>query len=117
MSRVRNVVASRRRRNKILARASGFYGSRGTLIRTARDTVHRADAYSFAHRRKRPGDFRRLWIIRINAACRQNGLSYSKFINGLSKLDIAIDRKILAELAVSDPGAFTALAVKASAAL
>jgi len=109
MSRVRNVVASRRRRNKILARASGFYGSRGTLIRTARDTVHRADAYSFAHRR--------LWIIRINAACRENGLSYSKFINGLSKLEIAIDRKILAELAVNDPGAFTAIAEKASAAL
>ena len=114
MSRVRNRVASHRRRKKIIKKAKGYYGARSRLLRTVRDAVRRAAAYSYAHRRKRPGDFRRLWIIRINAACRQYGLSYSKFIHGLNEQDIKVDRKILADMAVNDPGAFKALAEKVS---
>ncbi len=117
MARVNNLVATHRRRRGVIAQAKGYFNGRRNLLRTARDAVWRAGAFSFAHRRRRPGDFRRLWIIRINAACRDHGLSYSKFIHGLSELDIQIDRKILAELAVHDPGAFTALAEKVSAAL
>lgn len=116
MARANNLVATHQRRRGIIARAKGYFNGRRTLLRTARDAVWRAGASSFAHRRHRPNDFRRLWIIRINAACRQNGLSYSKFIHGLILQDIQIDRKILAELAVNDPGAFKALAEKVSAA-
>ena len=95
--------------------ARGYYGGRSRLLRTAQDAVRRAGAYSYAHRRKRPGDFRRLWIIRINAACRLNGLSYSKFMHGLKVLNIEIDRKILAELAVFDANAFKVLTEQVSA--
>jgi len=117
MPRSRNLVASHARRKRIRQKARGYFGSRHRLLRTMQDAVRRAGAYSFAHRRKRPGDFRRLWIIRINAACRINGLSYSKFINGMNKQNIHIDRKMLADLAVNDPGAFKAVADKVSAAL
>ena len=117
MSKAKNIVASRQRRKKVLKQARGYYGARSRLLRTARDAVHRAGQYSFAHRRKRPGDFRRLWIMRINAACREHGLSYSKFIHGLSLQDIQIDRKLMADMAVRDPFAFKALAEKVSAAL
>lgn len=95
-----------------MQQAKGYRGSRRRLLRTARDTVWRAGAFSFAHRRKRPGVFRRLWIVRINAACRMYGLSYSKFIHGLKILNIEVDRKILSELAVNEPGAFRVLAEK-----
>lgn len=117
MSRVRNRVASHRRRKKIRQQARGYYGGRSRLLRTARDAVNRAGMYSFAHRRKRPGDFRRLWIMRINAACREHGLSYSKFMHGLSLSKVEIDRKMLADLAVRDPGSFKALAEKARTSL
>ena len=117
MSRTRNRVASHERRKRILKDARGFYGGRSRLLRTARDAVNRAGAYSFAHRRKRPGDFRRLWIMRINAACRLYGLSYSKFMHGLDIINAEIDRKMLADLAVNEPGAFKTLAEKAGAAL
>ena len=117
MPRVRNIVASRRRRKKLLKKAKGFQGARGKLLRVARDSVWRAGAYSFAHRRKRPGEFRKLWIIRINAACRENGLTYSKFMHGLILQNIQIDRKILADMAVKDPGAFKTLTEKVSAAI
>jgi len=117
MSRVRNRVASHQRRKKLRSQAKGYYGGRSRLIRTVRDAVNRARSYSFAHRRKRPGDFRRLWIVRINAACRLHGLSYSKFIHALDLLKIEIDRKMLADLAVKEPDAFKELAEKASAAL
>ena len=116
MPRTRNTVASHERRKRIRQKAKGYYGGRSRLLRTARDAVRRAAAYSFAHRRKRPGDFRRLWIIRINAACRLYGLSYSKFIHGLNQAEIRIDRKMLADMAVKDPGAFKALAERVSAA-
>jgi len=115
MPRARNLVASHKRRKKIMHKARGYYGGRSRLLRTAQDAVRRAGAYSYAHRRKRPGDFRRLWIIRINAACRINGVSYSKFMHGLKQLNIDIDRKILAELAVNDPNVFKMLTEKVGA--
>ena len=115
MPRARNLVASHKRRKKIMHNARGYYGGRSRLLRTAQDAVRRAGAYSYAHRRKRPGDFRRLWIIRINAACRLHGLSYSKFMHGLKVLNIEIDRKILAELAVFDADAFKVLTEKVGA--
>lgn len=117
MSKVKKVVSSRKRRKKILKQARGYYGARSRLLRTARDAVRRAYAYSYAHRRKRPGTFRKLWIIRINAACRINDLSYSKFIHGLILQNIEIDRKMLSDMAVNDPSAFSALAEKARAVL
>lgn len=117
MSRATNLVASHERRKKIRKAARGYYGSRSHLLRTMRVAVRRAGNFSFAHRRKRPGDFRRLWIARINAACRLNALSYSKFIHGLAVAGIELDRKLLADMAVNDPSAFTALAEQARAAL
>lgn len=115
MPRTRNRVASNQRRKKIRKLARGYYGARSRLLRTMRDAVRKAYQYNFAHRRKRPGDFRRLWIMRINAACRINGLSYSKFIHLLNVNNIDIDRKMLADMAVKDPTAFSTLASKVSA--
>ena len=117
MPRARNSAASHKRRKKLRQQAKGYYGARSRLLRTARDAVNRAGMHSFMHRRKRPGDFRRLWIMRINAAVRESGLSYSKFIYGLSQMNVEIDRKMLADLAVKDPGAFKALAEQARAAI
>ncbi len=115
MPRVKRGTKARARRNKIMKAAKGFQGGRRTLYRTAKQTVHRAWAYAYRDRRQKKRDFRRLWITRINAASRQNGVSYSQFIGGLIKASIEIDRKILAELAIFDPAAFTEL-VKLSAA-
>lgn len=117
MSRSVNSAASHARRNKIRLSARGYYGARSRLLRTMRSAVRRAGQASFAHRRKRPGDFRKLWIVRINAACRLNDLSYSKFIHGLNLAGVTLDRKMMAEIAVSDPAAFTALANQAKGAL
>ncbi|MDD5086053.1 MAG: 50S ribosomal protein L20 [Candidatus Omnitrophica bacterium] len=99
MPRVKHVPAGRRRRKKILKRAKGFFGGRHRLHRTARETVHRAMAYSFRDRRVKKRTFRSLWIIRINAACRAHGLTYSKFIAGLKKAKVELDRKALADIA------------------
>ncbi|MBM3329730.1 MAG: 50S ribosomal protein L20 [Calditrichaeota bacterium] len=117
MPRSVNHVASHARRNKIRLAARGYYGARSRLLRTMRAAVRRALQYNLAHRRKRAGDFRRLWITRINAACRMHGLSYSKFIHGLALAKIEIDRKMLADLAVRDPNAFSAIAEQARSAL
>jgi len=106
MSRATNNVASRARRKKILTRAKGFYGKRKNSIRAGTEAVHRAGVYAYRDRRTRKRDFRRLWIIRINAAAHQHGLTYSRLINGLKQLDVQIDRKQLAEMAVNDPAAF-----------
>ncbi len=110
-------VASRRRRKKVLKQARGYFGARSRLFRTAREAVNRAQAYAYRDRRRRKRDFRRLWISRINAAARLNGVSYSQLIHGLAKADIAVNRKILADLAVRDPGAFTAVVEQAKAQL
>jgi large subunit ribosomal protein L20 len=117
MPRATVSVASRRRRKKVLKQARGYFGARSRLFRTAREAVNRAQAYAYRDRRRRKRDFRRLWISRINAAARINGVSYSRLIHGLDKADIAVNRKVLADLAVRDPGAFTAVVEQAKAHL
>jgi large subunit ribosomal protein L20 len=107
--RVKRGVTKHRRHKKILARASGFRGSRGKLIRPARLAVERADRYAYRDRRQRKRQFHRLWITRINAAARLHQLSYSRLMSGLRKAGVEVDRKILADLAVSDPAAFAQL--------
>jgi len=107
--RVKNVVASRRRRKKILHNAKGYRGGRSKLFKTAKESVHKALQYSYRDRAQRKREFRKLWIIRINAAVREYGISYSEFINALKKTNIAISRKILADLAVREPEAFKTL--------
>jgi len=110
VSRVKASVASRRRRKKVLKMAKGFRGARSKLYTVAKRSVMRALAYSYRDRRTRKRDFRRLWICRINAAARMNGLSYSVFMRGLKDTGITLNRKVLAELALNDPKAFTELA-------
>ena len=110
MPRVKRGVTHRRRRSRILKQAKGYYGARSRLFRVAREAVERARAYAYRDRRQRKRQFRALWIARINAAAREHGLSYSRFINGLSQAGVELDRKILAELAVSDSKAFAELA-------
>lgn len=117
MPRATNNPAAKHRRKKYLKRAKGFVGGRGNQYVMARETVDRALAYAYRDRRNRKRDFRRLWITRINAAARINGLSYSHFINGLKKAEIEIDRKMLADLAVHDAPAFAKLAEAAKGAL
>lgn len=109
MPRATNNVASHRRRKKYLLKARGYFGQRGNTYRLARQTVERAMAFSFAHRKQKKRNFRSLWITRINAACRMNDMSYSKFINGLHKSNIQINRKALAHLAWHDQPAFARL--------
>jgi large subunit ribosomal protein L20 len=110
MPRVKKSVKSRQRRKKILNAAKGYRGGRRTLIRTAAETVDRALKFAYRDRKARKRSFRSLWIIRINAAARQHGLSYSRLINGLKKAEVDLDRKVLAGIAVSDPEAFARLA-------
>ena len=110
MPRVTHRVASRRRRKKVLKKARGYYGARSKLYRTAKETVNRALVYAYRDRRKKKRDFRRLWIVRINAAARLCGLSYSLFLQGLKKKGINLDRKSLAEIAVKDSQTFAQLA-------
>lgn len=117
MPRVRNSVASRRRRKKVLKQARGYFGGRSRLFRTAREAVDRAQLYAYRDRRVRKRDFRRLWIARINAAARLNGISYSQLIHGLNQASITLNRKVLADLAVRDPESFTAVVEQARAHL
>jgi len=117
MARVKRGVAVKRRHKKVLEQASGYYGNKSRSFRAANEQVMRSGNYAFRDRRARKGEFRRLWIQRINAATRLHDLSYSRFIAGLGAAGIEVDRKILAELAVSDPAAFGALVDAAKAAL
>ena len=110
MPRVKSAVASRQRRKKVLKSAKGYRGAHSKLYRTARESVNRAMAFAYRGRKLRKRDMRRLWIARINAAARLNGISYSKFIKGLKEAGIALDRKILADLAVNDAPAFAEIA-------
>jgi len=112
--RVKRGFKARKRRKKVLKLAKGFRGGRSKLFRTAADAVDKALMYAYRDRRARKRDFRRLWIARINAATRMNNLSYSKFIHGLKLADVRLDRKVLAELAVSDPSGFSKIANLAS---
>ena len=117
MSRVKRGVTSHARHKKVLKKAKGYYGRRKNTIRVAMQAVEKAGQYAYRDRRNRKRNFRALWIQRINAAARQNGLTYGRFINGLGKAGIEIDRKVLADLAVREPEAFSALVDKAQAAL
>jgi large subunit ribosomal protein L20 len=110
MPRARNSVAAHRRHRKVLNAARGNYGGRGRLYRTARETVQKGLAYAYRDRRNKKRFFRKLWIIRINAAARQNGLSYSAFMDGLKKAGVGLNRKMLADIAVRDMEAFGRLA-------
>ena len=110
MPRVKRGFKARRRRNKILKAAKGYRGGLSKQLRTATIAVNRAGMYAYRDRRNRKRDFRRLWIVRINAAARENGLTYSRLIGGLQKAGIDLDRKILADMAVRDPVAFSQLA-------
>ena len=117
MPRVKRGVAARRRRKRILKDAKGYYGARSKLHRVAREAVEKAWQYAYRDRKQRKRVFRALWIARINAAARENGLSYSRLIRGLKNAGIEVDRKILAQLAVSDPKAFADLAEMAKKAV
>ena len=117
MPRVKRGVQARARHKKVLKQAKGYYGARSRVYRVAVQAVTKAGQYAYRDRRQRKRQFRQLWIARINAAARTNGLSYSKFINGLKKAAVEIDRKILADIAVYDKGAFTALVEKAKEGL
>lgn len=108
--RIKRGFKARRRRKKVLKLAKGFRGGHSKLFRTAADTVDRSLKYAYRDRRQRKRDFRRLWIARINAAARMNKLSYSKFIQGLKRAKVDLDRKVLAELAISDPAGFAKIA-------
>ena len=110
MPRTSHVIASLKRKKRIFKKAKGFWGGRSKLYKTAIETVRRGMVFSYRDRRDRKSDFRQLWIVRINAACQENGISYSRFINGLKKAKIAIDRKILAELAARDKTTFSEIA-------
>ena len=116
MPRVKRGVTARARHKKVLAQAKGYVGRRKNVFRVAKQAVTRAGQYAYRDRRQRKRQFRGLWIVRINAAARQCGLSYSRFMDGLKKAAIEIDRKVLAELAISDQAAFAQLAERAKAA-
>jgi len=117
MPRVKGGFVTRRRHKKVLKMTKGHRATRHALYRRAHESLLKALSYAYRHRRERKRDFRRLWIIRINAAVRQEGLSYSRFIQGLRQAGIGVNRKMLAELAVRDPGAFSRLVARAKEAL
>lgn len=117
MSRATNSPASRKRRKRTLLRAKGFRGFRSKLFRYAKDAVRKAQTYEYRDRKKRKGQFRRLWIARISAAVRNEGLTYSRFIEGLKAAGIEADRKILSDLAIADAAAFSAIIAQAKNAL
>lgn len=117
MARVKRGVTSHRRHKKILRQAKGYYGNRSKIYRVANQSVMRSLQYAYTHRKLLKRDFRKLWIARINAAARMNGMSYSRFINGLTKAGVTINRKVLAELAISDEKAFAELVEVAKKAL
>lgn len=110
MSRVKRGTAAHKRKKRILRQARGYQGARGRLLKSAREAVHRGWQYAYRDRRQRKRQFHRLWIARINAAAREQGLSYSRFVWGLRKAGVEVDRKVLADLAQSDPRAFAELA-------
>ena len=117
MARVKRAVASKKHRRTTLERAKGYYGNKSRSYRAANEQVMHSLQYAYRDRRARKGEFRKLWIQRINAACRENGISYSRFINGLNVAGVEVDRKVLADLAVTDSAAFAALVKVADEAL
>ena len=117
MARVKRAVNAHKKRRSTLERASGYRGQRSRLYRKAKEQVTHSMVYSYRDRKARKGDFRKLWIQRINAAARAEGLTYNRFIQGLKAAEVAVDRRVLADLAVNDPAAFTSLVAVAKAAL
>ena len=117
MARVKGAMMTRKRRKKIIKLAKGYWGGKSRLFKTAKEAVWKSGQYAYISRRLKKRDFRKLWIARINAACKMNGTNYSTFINGLKKANIGLNRKMLSEIAINDPAGFTALVEKAKAAL
>ena len=117
MARIKGAMATRKRRKKVLKAAKGYYGGKHRLFKTAKQAVMKSGQYAYIGRKHKKRDFRRLWITRISAACKTCDINYSRFMNGLKKAGIDLNRKMLADLAVNDMAAFTALAEKAKAAL
>jgi large subunit ribosomal protein L20 len=117
MARVKRGVHAKKKHKAILDRAKGFRGARSRRYKVAKEAVYHAERYAYADRRTRKGDFRKLWIARINAAARQDGLSYSRFMHGLKLAGVEVDRKVLADLAVHEPASFSALVETAKSAL
>ena len=117
MARVKGALMTRKRRNKVLKAAKGYWGSKSKHFKMAKQAVMKSGNYAFIGRKAKKRDFRRLWITRISAACKANGVNYSTFMNGLKKAGITLNRKMLSEIAIADPKAFTALVEQAKAAL
>ena len=117
MARIKGAIMTRKRRNKVLKMAKGYYGSKAKLFKTAKQAVMKSGQYAYIGRKLKKRDFRRLWITRISAAAKLNGMNYSTLINGLKKADVSLNRKMLSEIAIADPAGFTALCEKAKAAL
>ena len=117
MARIKGATMTRKRRNKVLKAAKCYYGSKSKLFKTAKQAVMKSGNYAYIGRKQKKRDFRRLWITRISAACKMNGINYSTFINGLKKAGIELNRKMLSEIAIADPEGFAALVEKAKAAL
>ena len=117
MARVKGAMMTRKRRKKVLKLAKGYWGAKSRHFKMAKQAVMKSGNYAYIGRKQRKRDFRRLWITRISAACKQNGINYSQFMNGLKKAGVTLNRKMLSEIAVSDKAAFTALVAQAKAAL
>lgn len=117
MARVKGAMMTRKRRNKVLKLASGYFGSKSKLFRTAKQAVMKSGQYAYIGRKQKKRNFRSLWITRISAACKMNGMNYSTFMNGVKKAGITLNRKMLSEIAIHDAAAFTAICEKAKAAL
>ena len=117
MARIKGAMMTRKRRKKTLKLAKGYFGAKSKLFKTAKEAVMKSGNYAYIGRKLKKRDFRRLWITRISAAAKINGMNYSTFMNGLKKAGIALNRKMLSEIAIADPAAFTALVEKAKAAL
>ena len=117
MARVKGAMMTRKRRNKTLKLAKGYFGAKSKHFKMAKQAVMKSGQYAYIGRKQRKRDFRRLWITRISAACKMNGINYSTFMNGVSKAGINLNRKMLSEIAISDPAGFTAIVEQAKAAL
>ena len=117
MARVKGALSTRKRRNRVLKAAKGYWGSKSRHFKMAKQAVMKSGNYAYIGRKQKKRDFRRLWITRISAACKLNGINYSTFMNGLKKAGVTLNRKMLSEIAIADPAAFTALVEQAKAAL
>lgn len=117
MARVKRAVMTRKRRKKILKLSKGYFGGKSKLFKTAKQAVMKSGQYAYIGRKQKKRDFRKIWITRISAGCKQNGMNYSTFINGLKKANVALNRKMLSEIAISDPAAFSSLCEKAKSSL